>query len=64
MNGQNGVLNVILWIGHNSRAYSKHVMQWDVLGNGHDKGNLGFYGLLDCGRGLMSRNIDGGGVRF
>ena len=51
-------------IGHDDRAYSQHVMQRDVLGHCHDQRDFGFNSLLNCSRGLMSRYVDGSGIRL
>lgn len=39
-------------------------MQWDVFGDGHDKWNFGLDGLLDGRGGLVSSDINAGGIRL
>lgn len=51
-------------IGHRGLAYSEHVMQGNVFCHCHNQRNLSFNGLLDCGRGLVSCDIDRGGIRL
>lgn len=39
-------------------------MNWNVLSDSYYKGHLGFDGLFDSPRSLVSGNIDGGCVRL
>ena len=53
-----------IYFDYNGLAYSKHVMQGDVLRNGYDERDFGFYCLFNCGRGLVGCHVDGRGIRL
>jgi hypothetical protein len=54
----------MIYIDYSGLAYSKHVMQGDVLRNGHDERDFSLYCLFNCGRSLMGCYVDGRGIRL